>query len=137
MLGRFGMRMPTDVLLLSRALATVDGTLRVLAPEMTLMAAVAEVVSEPRDVLPPPQEMVRDELIGALPRLRLLPERVDRLLAAAGRGELRLRTIVDEDQGRILRTLVNRVPAGVRRGDPPRGVGHAARGHRGRPGGGR
>ena len=108
MLGRFGMRMPTDVLLLSRALATVDGTLRVLSPDVTLMAAVSEVVSDPRDVMPTPQEMVRDELLSALPRLRQLPERVDRLLATAGRGELRLRTVVDEDQGRILRTLVNR-----------------------------
>ncbi len=29
-LSRFGMRLPTDVVLLSRALVTVDGTLRAL-----------------------------------------------------------------------------------------------------------
>jgi hypothetical protein len=53
--------------------------------------------------------MVRNELLSALPRLRKLPEQVDRILTLTGRGELRLRTIVDEDSHRILRTLVNRV----------------------------
>ena len=31
-LSEFGMRLPADVVLLSRALVTVDGTLRVLCP---------------------------------------------------------------------------------------------------------
>ena len=43
-----------------------------------------------------------------MPRLRKLPEQVDRILTLTGRGDLRLRSIVDEDGRRILRTLVNR-----------------------------
>ena len=36
------------------------------------------------------------------------PDAVDRILTLTGRGELRMRSIVDEDGRRILRTLVNR-----------------------------
>ena len=43
-----------------------------------------------------------------LPHLRRLPDRIDRILTLTGRGELRIRTLVDEDARRILRTLVNR-----------------------------
>ncbi len=44
-----------------------------------------------------------------VPHLRRLPERVDRILALTGRGELRVRSIVDEDSRRIVRTLANRL----------------------------
>ena len=50
----------------------------------------------------------RDELLAVLPHLRRLPERVDRILTLTGRGELRVRTVIDEDSRRIVRTLVNR-----------------------------
>jgi len=53
-------------------------------------------------------EMLRDEMLAALPHLRLLPDRIDRILTLTSRGELRVRSIVDEDPRRILRTLVNR-----------------------------
>ena len=43
-----------------------------------------------------------------LPHLRRLPDRIDRMLMLAGRGDLRVRSVVDEDSRRILRTLVNR-----------------------------
>ena len=52
--------------------------------------------------------MIRDELLAALPHLRRLPDRIDRILTLTSRGELRVRSIVDEDARRILRTLVNR-----------------------------
>ena len=48
-----------------------------------------------------------------LPHLRRLPERVDRILTLTGRGELRVRTVTDEDGRRILRTLVNRALLGA------------------------
>ena len=53
-------------------------------------------------------ELIREELLGVLPHLRRLPDRIDRVLSLTGRGELRIRSIVDEDDQRILRTLVNR-----------------------------
>ena len=42
MLARFGIRLPADLVVLSRALVTLDGTLRVLAPEMSLVTAATE-----------------------------------------------------------------------------------------------
>lgn len=112
-LARFGFRLPTDVVLLSRALVTLDGTLRVLSPGLSLMTATMQIIGSP--TAPPGLEgkaLVRDELLSTLPHLRRLPERVDRLLAVAGRGELRIRTVTDEDGCRIVRTLVNRALLG-------------------------
>jgi ubiquinone biosynthesis protein len=109
MLTRFGVRLPGDLVVLSRALVTVDGTIRVLAPGMSLVAAATEMITS--SATPPiiePEAFVRAELEAALPHLRRLPDRVDRILTLAGRGDLRVRSIVDEDHRRILRTLVNR-----------------------------
>jgi ubiquinone biosynthesis protein len=108
-LSRLGLRLPGDVVLLSRALVTVDGTMRALSPTMTLMGSMVELMepSKASEVIDR-QELMREEILNTLPHLRRLPERVDRLLTQAGRGELRLRSVVDEDSRRILRTLVNR-----------------------------
>jgi ubiquinone biosynthesis protein len=108
-LTQFGIRLPGDLVILTRALATLDGTLRVLVPGMSMVAAATELLTS--TTAPPPIEpeaLVRRELEAALPHLRRLPERIDRILTLTGRGELRLRHIADEDQHRIVRTLVNR-----------------------------
>jgi ubiquinone biosynthesis protein len=108
-LAQFGLQLPADIVLLSRALATLDGTLRVLCPGRSLMTAFVEVLESPDDPVFDRDRMIRDELMSALPRLRKLPDQIDRILTLTGRGELRLRTVVDEDGRRILRTLVNRL----------------------------
>jgi ubiquinone biosynthesis protein len=109
-LSRFGLRLPTDVVLLSRALVTVDGTLRAICPELSLMTAATTLMQAPAaEQLVDRQQIVKDEVIAALPHLRRLPERIDRILTLAGRGELRVRNVVDEDRQRILRTLTNRL----------------------------
>jgi ubiquinone biosynthesis protein len=109
-LSRFGLRLPTDVVLLSRALATVDGTLRAIRPELSLMTAATALMHEPAaEQVVDRQQLVKDEVIAALPHLRRLPERIDRILTLTGRGELRVRNVVDEDRQRILRTLANRL----------------------------
>jgi len=108
-LGPFGIRLPRDLVLLSRALITLEGTLRVLSPGMSLVPAVTEVMTS--KTAPPIIDrttVVRDELLSALPRLRRIPDQVDRILTVAGRGDLRVRSVVGEDSQRILRTLVNR-----------------------------
>lgn len=108
-MAQLGLRLPGDVVLLSRALVTVDGTLRALCPTTTLMAAIVDLMA-PQAESPVVDRgaLVKDELIGTLSHLRRLPERVDRLLTLAGRGEVRIRHITDEDGRRIVRTLVNR-----------------------------
>ena len=112
-LADFGMRLPADIVLLARALVTVDGTLRVLAPGTSLMTAALDVIgSSAPSPVGDPADLVREELLSMLPHLRRLPARVDRLLGAAGRGELRIRTVTDEDSRRILRTLFNRALLG-------------------------
>jgi ubiquinone biosynthesis protein len=107
-LANFGLQLPADIVLLSRALATLDGTLRVLSPGASLMSSFMAVLKSPTDPILDREDMVRAERMAALPRLRKLPQQVDRILALTGRGELRLRTVIDEDGRRILRTLVNR-----------------------------
>ena len=44
LLGEFGLRLPGDLVLLSRVLVTVDGTIRVLAPEISMVSAAAEMM---------------------------------------------------------------------------------------------
>ena len=108
-LARFGIRLPADLVVLSRALVTVDGTLRVLAPELSLVSAATETMTSTTAPAPLDRDaMIRDEILDALPHLRRLPDRIDRILTLTSRGELRIRSIVDEDARRILRTLANR-----------------------------
>lgn len=108
-LAEFGIRLPGDLVLLSRTLVTLDGTLSVIAPGMSLASAALELAGPTSEQpIVDPEAMVRDELLAALPRLRRLPDRVDRIMTLAARGDLRVRTVADEDGGRILRTLVNR-----------------------------
>jgi hypothetical protein len=76
---------------------------------MSLLAAATEQMGASTDQpILDRDQLVRDELIAALPHLRHFPDRIDRILTLTSRGELRLRTVVDEDGARILRTLVNR-----------------------------
>ena len=47
-ISAFGVRLPGDLVLLSRALATLDGTLRVMCPGMSLVAAATEAMISAR-----------------------------------------------------------------------------------------
>ncbi|HEX9854713.1 MAG TPA: AarF/UbiB family protein [Acidimicrobiia bacterium] len=107
--SQFGLRLPGELILMSRALVTLDGTLRVVAPGFSLGAAAAEMMTTPtaRQYLDP-QGMLREWVLSALPHIGHLPARVDRVLSLAGRGDLRVRSVMDEDGGRLLRTLANR-----------------------------
>ena len=109
-LARFGVRLPKDIVLLSRALVTVDGTLRVLCPGISLMSSALELLQSPAaSAIVDRDRMVREELVAALPHLRRIPERVDRILTLTSRGELQVHTVLGEDSRRTIRTLVNRV----------------------------
>jgi ubiquinone biosynthesis protein len=109
LLTNFGVRLPGELVVLSRALVTLDGTLRVLAPDLSLVSATAEIMTAPAAASPvAPETMIRDELLAALPQLRRLPDSIDRILTLTGRGDLRIRHVMDEDARRTVRTLVNR-----------------------------
>ena len=107
-LAGLGITLPGDLVLLTRALVTLDGTIGVLAPGMSVVSAALEVAG-PAAVAPvDPEEMVRQDLLTAALRLRHLPDRIDRLATLAARGDLRLRTVASEDERRLVRTLVDR-----------------------------
>ena len=108
-LSEFGIRLPGDLVILSRAMVTLDGTLGIISPGVTLVgAATSQLTATDGPAIVDPQTIVRHELLSMLPHLRRLPDRLDRTLMLAGRGDLRVRSVVDEDSRRILRTLVNR-----------------------------
>jgi len=108
MLSQFGIRMPADLVVLARALVTLEGTLRMIWPMASMAAAAGDMVISSTAPVIDRDTMIRDELVAALPHLRHLPDRIDRILTLTSRGELRVRNVVDEDRQRILRTLVNR-----------------------------
>jgi ubiquinone biosynthesis protein len=108
LLAQFGIRLPGDLVVLSRALVTVDGTLKVITPDMSVVAAATKLMADADSPVLDRDTMIRNELLAVLPHLRRLPDRIDRILTLTGRGQLRVRTVVDEDGRRILRTLVNR-----------------------------
>jgi ubiquinone biosynthesis protein len=108
MLADFDIHLPGDLVLLSRALVTLDGTLAVIAPGRSIVAAALDLAAPGEPPVVDTDAMIRDELAAVLPRLRRLPDRVDRILTLAARGDLRVRQVVDEDANRIVRTLVNR-----------------------------
>jgi ubiquinone biosynthesis protein len=109
MLAEFGISLPGDLVVLSRALVTLDGTLGVLAPGLSIVTAAVEIAGpEAERPVVDPDQMLREELATAAARLRHLPDRLDRITTLAARGDLRLRTVVDEDESRVVRTLVNR-----------------------------
>jgi ubiquinone biosynthesis protein len=107
-LADFDIRLPADLVVLSRALVTLDGTLRILSPGLSLASAMEMMTPASGTPVLDPQAMVREELLAALPHLRRLPDRIDRILTLTSRGDLRLRHVVDEDGRRLLRTFVNR-----------------------------
>jgi ubiquinone biosynthesis protein len=108
LLAATGIHLPGDLVVLSRSLMTLDGTLRVISPDLNLIASATAVMASPTEPVLDRDEIVREELLAMLPQLRRLPDRVDRVLSLTGRGELRVRSVVDEDGQRIVRTLANR-----------------------------
>ena len=94
-LAEFGIRLPGDLVVLSRALVTVDGTLRVLAPDLSLVAFATESMTSTATAAP---VLDRDELIrAACSRYALAtPARPPIASSRSRRGDLGS-SVVDED----------------------------------------
>lgn len=109
LLGEFDITLPGDLVVLMRALVTLDGTLGVLSPGFSVVAAGKELAQEAaQEQAGDPDELLRQALIDELPVLRRLPADVGRTLALASRGALQIRTVSAEDEDRFARTLWNR-----------------------------
>jgi ubiquinone biosynthesis protein len=114
LITRLGVTIPPELAAVFRSLATLDGTLTQLDPTF-------DVVDETRRLaattfLRPPgpatvEQLVRDELLAALPRLRRIPRRIDRIGRAVeqGRLEIGVRVFADERDRRDLAGAVQQL----------------------------
>jgi len=109
-LGEFEISLPGDLVVLMRALVTLDGTLGVMSPGFSVAAAGKELAQKEAEERSKgdPQQLLTDALISELPVLRRLPADVGRTLAMASRGTLTFRTVAAEDESRFTRTMWNR-----------------------------
>ncbi len=88
-----GLRPPRPMLLLSRTLLTLEGTLRTLDPGFKLAPESQLIVSRDHQAdLGRPEELLRRELVRALPALRTLPEHAEALASQWRSGRLTVRT---------------------------------------------
>ncbi|WP_394615696.1 ABC1 kinase family protein [Lentzea sp. JNUCC 0626] len=112
--SRFGLSIPPEIAAVFRALATLEGTLAVLAPGFNIVVEsrsfAAEQISErltPESV----QATMAEELQAVLPMLRRLPRRVDRITGALEQGRLSMsmRLFADERDRSFITGLLHQV----------------------------
>jgi len=112
---RHGMRVPPSMTSLSRALITLDGTLKVIDPHFELAVeatAAADSLRGPSD--DPAGDLVQQELRRALPALRTLPGHLDELATQlrSGRLSVRVERFADRDE-RVVSGWIDRMLVGL------------------------
>ena len=81
------------MLLLTRTLITLEGTLKVVDPTFNLPARATELAArEGLADIGSPEEILRHELVRALPALRTLPEHAETLAGQLRSGRLTVRS---------------------------------------------
>lgn len=99
-----GIPIPPTLTLLGRALVTLEGTLRIVDPQVDLAAAATGQLGSVLDLSPEDaQDVVRKELVRNLPTLRALPGIVEDVAVQLRSGQTRLQ--VDAFSGPGSRTL--------------------------------
>ncbi|UUT34282.1 hypothetical protein [Microbacterium elymi] len=111
-LGAHGLAVPPELTAAFRAIATVEGSARVLVPDFELVPAAAAYAQERLVAGRKPDALARavgDELLGALPIARRLPRRIDDISGqlAAGRLNLNVRLLADRRDRALLREFIN------------------------------
>jgi ubiquinone biosynthesis protein len=109
----FGLRMPTSVTEMLRALATLQGSLEVLSPGYPIIdAAQGVAVGQLEAELTPENlmEEVKRETIRLAPLLRRAPVQLDRIAGQIeqGKASVRVSLFSNEDDVRVVSRLVNR-----------------------------
>lgn len=88
-----GLRPPRPMLLLSRTLITLEGTLKTIDAQFDLPSEAERLVTrDHQDDLGQPEEVLRKELVRMLPALRTLPEHAEALATQWRSGRLVMRT---------------------------------------------
>jgi ubiquinone biosynthesis protein len=89
---RHGLQVPGPMTVLSRALLTLEGTLRTIDPTFNIAheatALLPQLADEQSDML---QQQLQKEVVRALPSLRTLPGHVEAIATQLRRGRLSLR----------------------------------------------
>jgi ubiquinone biosynthesis protein len=92
-LPRHGLQPPASISLLARSLITIEGTLRGIEPGFAFTQTSRDIVlSEGRDAVPAPEEILQREALRSLPALRTLPEHAETLANQLRSGRLSVRT---------------------------------------------
>ena len=90
---RHGIRPPRSMLLLSRTLVTLEGTLGTLDPGFDLGPEAERLVAgDHYEELGSPEDLIQKELVRVLPALRTLPEHAEALAGQLRAGRLTVRT---------------------------------------------
>jgi ubiquinone biosynthesis protein len=112
---RHGLRVPVSMTALSKALITLDGTLRVIDPTFELAteatAAADVLVTEDPELM---GDLLHQELRRSLPVLRTLPEHIDELATKlrSGRLSVRVERFADRDE-RVVSAWIDRILGAV------------------------
>ncbi|MEE6282576.1 ABC1 kinase family protein [Georgenia sp. MJ170] len=111
---RHGFSVPAQIAAAFRALAALEGTLRVLDPDLDLLEVSREVGEEVfGDRLAPGavRAGLEEQLLRVLPVLERLPRRIDAIADAAQHGELsvRVRVLADPEDRSFLTGIVSQL----------------------------
>ncbi|MGA8372393.1 MAG: AarF/UbiB family protein [Acidimicrobiales bacterium] len=119
LMSRHNLRVPRSMTTLSRALLTLDGTLTIIDPLFDMASQATALVHEldtGQAVMS--EDVVKNELLRALPVLRGLPDHVDELATQLRAGRLRMqveryggedRRVIDGWLDRILTVVIGAV----------------------------
>ena len=97
-----------------RALVLLDGTVRAIDPEYSLVEGMRRLIGEggfAAAATGPLRDQLTTELVRQLPKLKLLPAHLERITSLAARGELRVRVglFSSVEDARVVTLLVNRI----------------------------
>ncbi|MGH9088201.1 MAG: ABC1 kinase family protein [Acidimicrobiales bacterium] len=101
LMGRHGLRVPRSMTTLSRALLTLDGTLKIIDPLFEMSTEATALVGDlDSSGLGMTDDIIKHELLRALPVLRGLPDHLDELATQlrAGRMRVQVERFGGEDQ---------------------------------------
>jgi ubiquinone biosynthesis protein len=111
---RFGLALDPQLAGVFRALATLDGTLRLIDPTFSVIDEARQYAQARKLGLPRPEqfkEELLEDVIELVPMLRKIPRRLDRITAGLERGDLsmRIRPLADPRDVAFITTIVNRL----------------------------
>jgi ubiquinone biosynthesis protein len=111
---RFGLALDPQLAGVFRALATLEGTLRLIDPTFSVVEEARQYAQQRKLGLPRPEQLkeeVLDDVVELLPMLRKVPRRLDHISGALERGELslRIRPFAHEGDAELVTRLTNRL----------------------------